>query len=53
MNNNEWLEWWNDQVAQERELERQRELNVIKGVVLLSCLIVASIYVFAKYWTLQ
>lgn len=53
MTNQEWLEWWNEMVEKEREIERQRELNVIKGVVFLSCLIVASIYVFAKYWSVQ
>lgn len=53
MTNQEWLEWCNEMAEKEQEIERQRELNVIKGVVLLSCLIVASIYVFAKYWTLQ
>ena len=53
MADNKWLEWYNEMVEKEQEIERQRELNVIKGVVFLSCLIIASIYVFAKYWTLQ
>ena len=51
MTNDEWLKWYNEMVEQERELEHKRELLVIKGVVLIFCLVIASVYIFAKYWT--
>lgn len=53
MTNKDWLDWWNEQVEQERAIEKKRELLVIRGFVLISCIIVASVYVFVKYWSVQ
>ena len=48
--NDDWLFWYLEQVERERELDWRREMNLIRGIVCLICLIVAAVYEFAKYW---